>query len=76
LFNISSGKGLSINQILEKFKKVLKLDFNIKYLPARKFDVPSNILDNRLAYKSLKWKPETNFDLALKRTWRYVCDYE
>jgi UDP-glucose 4-epimerase len=76
LFNISSGKGLSINEILEKFKKVLKLNFEVKYLPPRKFDVPVNILDNTLARKYLKWKPDTNFAEALKRTWRYICDYK
>jgi len=76
LFNISSGKGLSINEILEKFKKVLNLKFEIKYLPPRNFDLPVNILDNSLAGKHLEWKPETGFDEALKKTWRYICDYE
>ena len=76
LFNISSSKGLSVNQILLKFKKVLKLKFRINYLPARKFDVPINILDNTLAKKILGWKPETKFDDALKKTWRFICQYE
>ncbi len=76
MFNISSGKGMSINQILDKFRKILKLDFEIKYLPARKFDVPVNILDNRLARKILNWKPETSIEDSLKKTWRYICDYE
>ncbi len=76
LFNISSGKGLSINQILDKFKKVLNLKFKVKYLKARKFDVPVNILDNQLARKILKWWPETRFDEALVRTWGYINDNE
>jgi UDP-glucose 4-epimerase len=76
IYNISSGKGLSINQILEKFKKVLKLDFEVKYKPARKFDVKKNILDNSVALKFLKWKPETNFNDALMKTWRYILDNE
>ena len=76
IFNISSGKGYSINQILEKFRKVLKISFDVKYTEPRKFDVPVNILDNTLAKKILNWKPEINFDEALKKTWRYILDNE
>lgn len=76
LFNISSGRGYSIVQILDMFRKVLKLKFEVKHLPARKFDVKVNILDNRLAGKELSWKPETKIEDALRRTWRYICDYK
>jgi UDP-glucose 4-epimerase len=75
-FNISSGTGFSINQILHKFKNVLGLDFKVEYQQARKFDVQSNVLDNSLAAKILGWKPETNFDDALIKTWSYVVDYK
>lgn len=76
IYNISSGKGYSINQILERFRRVLKLDFDVKYLPGRKFDVRSNILDNRLAARNLKWVPEFSFNEGLKNTWRYFLDNE
>jgi UDP-glucose 4-epimerase len=71
-FNISSGKGISINGILEKFRKVLKLNFKVRYTAKRKFDVPVNILDNRRALKYLGWKPETSIDEALNKTWSYI----
>lgn len=76
IFNISSGKGLSINQILQRFRTVLKLDFEVNYLPGRKFDVKSNILDNSLAAKILKWKPDYTFNEGLINTWRYFLDFE
>ncbi len=76
IFNISSGKGYSINQILDKFRRILKIKFEVKYLPARSFDVKINVLDNRLAAKYLKWKPETDFNYALKNTWEYLLDNE
>ena len=76
IYNISSGKGHSINQILERFRRVLKLDFDVKYLPGRKFDVRSNILDNRLAARNLKWVPEFSFNEGLKNTRRYFLDNE
>jgi UDP-glucose 4-epimerase len=76
IYNISSGEGLSINQILDKFRRVLKLDFEVKYKAERKFDVKKNVLDNRLAWKFLKWRPETEFNTALMKTWRYIIDNE
>ena len=75
-FNISSANGLSINQILQRFRQTLNQDFHVKYLDARKFDVKVNILDNSLAKKYLKWSPETNFNDALKNTWSYILDNE
>lgn len=76
IFNIGSGKGLTVNAILEKFRKVLKLKFDIKYLESRSFDVKANVLDIAKAKNILKWRPETNFDTALKKTWRYILDNE
>ena len=74
IYNISSGNGHSINHILDKFRRILKLKFKVKYLPSRKFDVKANILDNRLAAKQLKWTPETAFNEGLKNMWRYILD--
>lgn len=74
IFNISSGKGLSINQILEKFRKILKLKFKVYYTEGRKFDVPKNILANSKAQKYLNWKPETEFNEALKKTWSFILN--
>lgn len=74
VYNISSGKGLSINQILAKFRRILNLEFDVKYSNARNFDIGKNILDNRLASKFLGWRPQTNFDTALRKTWRYIVD--
>ena len=75
-FNISSAKGLSINQILQRFRQSLNQKFRVKYMDSRKFDVKVNILDNSLAKKYLKWSPETNFNDALKNTWSYILENE
>jgi UDP-glucose 4-epimerase len=75
-FNISSGKGLSINEILKKFKKILGLKFRVVYKEARKFDVLANVLDNRRAVRYLRWKPVTDFSDALKLTWNYIIENE
>src|SRR3990172_8536917 len=76
IYNISSSKGLSVNQLLRKFRKELKLDFEVKYSAARVFDVKKNILSNTLAKKYLGWEPKTDFSTALLHTWRYIVDNE
>lgn len=76
IFNISSSKGYSVNQILDRFRKVLNLKFKVKYTASRKFDVSKNILDNSKAQKILRWKPETAFNKALIKTWSYILNDE
>lgn len=44
-FNLGSGYGKSIRQVLEAVENALKLKLNIKYLPGRPVDVPVNFLD-------------------------------
>jgi UDP-glucose 4-epimerase len=75
IFNIGSGRGLSVNDIIKKFQTVLKLHFDLKYSVPRKFDVKENILDISLAKKHLHWKPAASFDTALKRTWKYIREH-
>lgn len=55
-FNLGSGYGTSIKQVLETIGKTLEIKLNVKYTEARKVDVPVNYLDIRryeTAYGSL-----------------------
>ena len=45
LFNVGSGKGTSINQILDLIQSTLDMHLNIVYRESRKVDVPVNYLD-------------------------------
>lgn len=74
IFNIGSGRGISINDILKKIEQVLKLRFKTEYFPPREIDVPVNVLNNNLAKKYLDWKPVTTFDAALRKTWKYILN--
>ncbi|MCX7877906.1 MAG: NAD-dependent epimerase/dehydratase family protein [Ignavibacteria bacterium] len=76
IYNIGSGKGLSVNQVILKFRQILNLNFRVKYVPSRKFDVKRNVLDISLARKCLKWKPIENFNIELENTWKYILDNE
>jgi UDP-glucose 4-epimerase len=76
IFNIASGRGLSINRILDEFRATLNLTFTVDYLPARGFDVTQNVLDISLARKELNWNPETALESGLIKTWSYILDSE
>lgn len=44
-FNLGSGYGTSIRQVLDTIEKVLGVPLNIQYTESRKVDVPVNFLD-------------------------------
>ncbi|MBX7043642.1 MAG: NAD-dependent epimerase/dehydratase family protein [Ignavibacteria bacterium] len=73
IFNLSAGSGYSLNELLAVMKEVTgRNDMNVKYEPARNFDVPVSILDNSRIRKELKWKPETSLRDGLIATCNYL----
>lgn len=61
IFNIGSGEGISLNQILDVLNKKLYLKPDVEYQPARSFDVPISVLDISKAQRVLNWRPELSF---------------
>jgi len=71
-YNIGSGKGYSINDIIKEIKSVLQKTPTIKYLPGRNIDVPVNILDVSLANTHLGWSAETSISEGIKKTAEFI----
>lgn len=44
-FNLGCGQGGSIKEVINAIQNVLNVKINVKYIPARKVDVPVNVLD-------------------------------
>ena len=72
VFNIGSGTGQSLNQILDAIEVSLGTFIRRTYLPARGFDVPVSVLDISKATSLLGWQPETTFADGLYRTARWL----
>lgn len=72
IFNIGGGKGRSINDVLLAIEKILGRKTERRYLPARSFDVPRNVLDITLARQNLEWAPRVDFMQGLERTIRWL----
>lgn len=68
VFNISSGSGTSLNELIVMLEKVLGKSIERHYLPARPFDVPVSVLSNDLAREELKWVPSTSMHDGIART--------
>ena len=72
IFNLSSGTGYSLNQILDLIKEISGKTIKVEYQEGRQIDVPVNILDNSLAVKTFNWKPETDIKEGIKLTYNYL----
>lgn len=72
VFNIGSGVGRSLSEILGAIDLLLGTPVKRVYLPSRAFDVPVNVLDISKAGDLLNWKPQTPFAEGLSRTARWL----
>jgi len=61
IFNIGSGEGKSLNEILDVMDAAIGTTVVRIYKHAREMDVPTNILDNTLAGTELSWSPDISF---------------
>ncbi len=73
VLNIGSGIGVSVNELLDSIEAVTGRTAERKYLPARSFDVPSNVLDISAAYRSLGWTPRIQFIDGVSRFARWLA---
>lgn len=67
VFNIGSGNGASLNDILEALSARLGQPPKVSYLPARPFDVPISVLDISRVGDRLKWAPKLSLAEGLSR---------
>jgi len=72
LFNIGSGQGFSLNELLVKIRQVIQHDFEVEYIEGRKVDIPINVLDISKAKTILHWKPTVDLELGIQKTWEWL----
>lgn len=67
IFNIGSGRGHSVNEVLDAIDEVTGRSADRRYLPARPFDTPKSVLCISKAAEGLAWAPKIDFISGLKR---------
>ena len=70
VFNLGSGEGHSLNDLVERIAGALGRHPEVNYRPGRAYDVPANYLDIGRVRRALDWSPRHTLadGLALTRT--------
>lgn len=75
VFNVGSGIGRSVNQIVADIETVLgRGALPILHRPGRPADVPVNILDIGLIGREMGWTPRTDWRAGLEATVAWMAD--
>jgi len=70
-YNIGTGKGSSVLEVIKAFEKVSKKDLNYKIVARREGDITAAYADTSLANKELKWKAKLGLEEALASAWQW-----
>ncbi len=76
VYNVGTGKGLSLREILVQIAQVVGQEPSVAWLPSRSFDVPRIVLDATKLRKATDWSPSTSLDegVALTAEWLRSTD--
>jgi len=70
-FNVGTGKGSSVLEIINAFEKVNDLKLNYKIVARRAGDITAAFADTTIANRELNWKTELSLEDALSSAWKW-----
>lgn len=71
IFNIGTGRPLSVMELVNAFQKVNGLKLNYRFAPRRAGDIVAIWADPTLAEKELGWKAERSIEETLAAAWAW-----
>lgn len=71
VFNIGTGKGSSVLEVIQSFEKVTGLKLNYKIAERRAGDVIQAFADTSKSNEVLGWKAELSLDDAMESAWKW-----
>jgi len=71
VFNVGTGKGSSVLEVIKIFEKINHLKLNYKIVGRRTGDITAAYADTKKANKVLGWKAEQSLEDALKSAWQW-----
>lgn len=71
IFNIGTGRPVSVLELIKSFEKVNGVKLNWKFAPRRAGDVTAVWADPTLAEKELGWKAQRSVDETLAAAWAW-----
>jgi UDP-glucose 4-epimerase len=79
VFNLGTGKGLSVLDIIHTFEKVTNRKVNYKIHPRRPGDISEIYADVTRANREMDWKAETPLEEVLLSAWKWeqnIADFK
>ena len=73
VFNIGTGKGLSVLELIHTFEKATGVKLNYKVVGRRAGDIEQIWADPSFANSELGWKSETSIEDTLRSAWKWQC---
>ena len=71
VFNLGTGKGNSVLEVIKSFEKVTGQKVNYKLVDRREGDITAAYADTNYANDELGWKTELSLDDALLSAWKW-----
>lgn len=71
IFNVGTGRGVSVLELVRAFERVNGLKLNYRIAPRRVGDVVECWADTSLANNELGWRAERSLDETLASAWRW-----
>jgi UDP-glucose 4-epimerase len=71
VFNLGTGKGLSVLEVIHSFEKATGQKVNFVFKPRRAGDISTVYADTSLANEELGWKAEVSMEDTLLSAWNW-----
>lgn len=71
IFNVGTGRAVSVFELVKTFERVNNLKLNYKVAPRRAGDVVAVWADTTLANKELGWRAERTLEQTLQAAWEW-----
>ena len=73
VFNVGTGRPLSVMELVNAFEKVNGVKLNYKFAPRRAGDITAIWADPTLAETEMGWKATRSIEETLKAAWAWEC---
>jgi UDP-glucose 4-epimerase len=71
IFNLGTGQGYSVLEVIQSFERVSGLKINVQYVDRRSGDIEQVWADTSLANQELRWKAEKSLDDMMRSSWKW-----
>jgi len=72
VFNVASGREVSVNGLIEIISSLTSRDLDVEYLPPRPGEIRRSFADIERAARFLKWRPRVSLEEGVRRVYKWV----